>query len=407
MTPLKAAENRAGEIRIRLAELAAETELTDEHRAELDELRREYGDVERRMTALRIAEPEPAPIERRTEDVQLAGLVKQANVGSILSAVLEHRATEGPAAEMQQHFGLAGNQIPLEMLTGRRIETRAAATITGDVEANQQPVLDIVFPESVSAYLGIDQPAVSPGLALFPVLTSGAAPGTPAKSGTQAENTATFVAHSIEPSRVQAALRYTREDAARFPDLDASLRTNLSDSLMDKLDDLNINDATNGLLGTASVTAGLANPTNPSAVAGFGDYINTVYQSVDGTYARMAGDVRLLMAVAAYQHAGTVFRGNASDVPGIEHVMRIAGGVMTTPHIANAPTTGTDANDQTIIARRGMRRDYVNPVWNAVSLVFDEYTAASTGEIILTAYLLSGRRLLRSDGFRRIEVQTA
>ena len=66
MTPLQTAEVRAGEIRIRLSELGAETELTDEYRAELDGLRREYGDTERRMAALRIAEPERTPtIETR------------------------------------------------------------------------------------------------------------------------------------------------------------------------------------------------------------------------------------------------------------------------------------------------------------------------------------------------------
>ena len=403
MTPLQLAEVRAGEIRIRLAELAAEPELTDEHRSELDSLRTEYTDTERRMAAMRISEPDRTPTETRTEDVEFSGLVSRANIGEVLSAVLEHRATSGAAAELQQHYGLGGNQIPLELLTGRKMETRAAATVTGDVQADQQPVLDIVFPESVSAFLGLDMPSVAPGLAIFPVLTTGATPGTPATSGSQAENTAAYTTHTIEPSRVQAALRYTREDAARFPDLDSSLRTNLSDALMDKLDDLNINDATNGLLGSAGVT----NPTNPTAVATFGDYVNAVYQSVDGTYARMASDVRLLMAVAAYQHAGTRFRGNSSDVPGIEHISRIAGAVMATPHIADAALTGNDSNDQTIIARRGMRRDFVNPVWNAVSLVFDEYTAAATGEIILTAYLLSGRKLLRSDGFRRVEVQTA
>ena len=396
MNDLQRLEVRAGEIRIRLSELGAMDDVTVETRAELDSLRTEYQDNERRQVALRLAEPPPKGKESNTENRQFSELLARANVGEILTAVLEHRATDGANAEMQQHYGFNSNQIPLELLTGRAIEHRAAATITGNTEADQQPVLDQVFPDSISAFMGLDMPAVAPGLAVFPVLVTGATPGTPAKSVSQAEDTAAFTAHTITPGRVQAGLRYSVEDAARFPSLDASLRMNLSDALMDKLDDLNVNDAVNGLLGSA----GLTNPTNPTATATFGDYINLVYQSVDGTYARGAGDVKLLMPVAAYQHAGTVFRGNSSDVPGIEHVMRIADGVMATPHIAD------HASDQTIIARRGMRRDFVAPIWNAVSLIFDTYTAAASGEVILTAYILAGRALLRSAGFRRVELQT-
>ena len=40
---------RAGEIRTRLSELAGVAELNDEQRGEIDSLRNEYGDVERRQ----------------------------------------------------------------------------------------------------------------------------------------------------------------------------------------------------------------------------------------------------------------------------------------------------------------------------------------------------------------------
>ena len=59
MLPLQQAEVRAGEIRIRLSELAAETELTPEYRSEMDTLRTEYQDTERRMAALRISPNRP------------------------------------------------------------------------------------------------------------------------------------------------------------------------------------------------------------------------------------------------------------------------------------------------------------------------------------------------------------
>ncbi len=66
MTPLQTLEVRQGEVKIRLAELGGMAELTEETRAELDTLRTEYTDTERRMAALRLAEPDRTPIIART-----------------------------------------------------------------------------------------------------------------------------------------------------------------------------------------------------------------------------------------------------------------------------------------------------------------------------------------------------
>ena len=89
MTPLQAAQVRAGEIKIRLSELAAETDMTVETRAELDALRTEYADVERRQIALQISEPDRTPIETRsTEGTEYRAILARANVGSVYDALL-------------------------------------------------------------------------------------------------------------------------------------------------------------------------------------------------------------------------------------------------------------------------------------------------------------------------------
>ena len=63
MTPLQTAEVRAGEIRIRLSEIGGMAELTEETRAELDTLRTEYTDVERRQIALQSANQAGRPLK--------------------------------------------------------------------------------------------------------------------------------------------------------------------------------------------------------------------------------------------------------------------------------------------------------------------------------------------------------
>ena len=120
MTPLQTAQLRAGDIRVRLSELAAETELTDETRAELEALRKEYADVERRAAALTVAEPDRTPIVSQTsEGNEYRQMVSRANVGTIFDDLLSHRATSGVEAELQAALRAeAGNQIPLDMLRG-------------------------------------------------------------------------------------------------------------------------------------------------------------------------------------------------------------------------------------------------------------------------------------------------
>ena len=395
-------ERRAREIRARLAEIGGMTtaDITDEIDLELRELRKEHTLNEAQQTALDMAgDVAPTPTVTDTaEGGEFAGLIAGSSIGEIYAAALEHRQTQGRTAELQRHYKLAPNQIPLDLLRGQPLETRAAATITGDVEGDQHPVIPLVYAESVSGFLSLAQPSVPVGQALFPVLSTGATVNTPDKSAASAETTGAFTVTTISPSRVQAAFRYTREDAAMFPQLDDSLRRDLDDAMMDKLDDLNINDTVNGLLGTS----GLTNPTNPTTEASFSDYIDLVYGSVDGKYAGMASDVRLAMAVAAYKHAGSRYRNNSVDRTALDRIGEIAGAVRTTPHIADA-----SGNDDTVIARKGMRMDYVNPIWQGVTVIPDEVTAAANGEIIITAVLMSGRALLRSDGFARYEVQTA
>ena len=106
MTPLQTLEVRAGEIRIRLAEIGAVDDMTPEVRSELDTLRTEYTDTERRMAALRISEPTPAPLETRTgEGREFRGLLGRANLGAMFDTIVEHRAASGAEAELQQHYG--------------------------------------------------------------------------------------------------------------------------------------------------------------------------------------------------------------------------------------------------------------------------------------------------------------
>ena len=78
-----------------------------------------------------------------------------------------------------------------------------------------------------------------------------------------------------------------------------------------------------------------------------------------------------------------------------------AGGVRVSDHVPDA----TNAHKQDVLVRLGSRRDAIAPLWQGITVISDEVTRASHGEIKLTAVLLHAVKILRTDAFRRIETQ--
>ena len=253
MTPIQTLEIRAGEIRKRLAEIGSLTELTDETRSELDKLKLEYQDSDSRRAALTIAGDAPVThVETRSsEGREFRALVEKANVGEVFDAALSKRSVDGASAELQQHYGLDANQVPLALLVKKwpendDLETRAVTPAPTNVGQVQQSIVPYVFPQSAAAFLQVSMPTVPVGEAVFPVLTKELDVRTPAENADANETTGAFSADVLSPSRVQAAFFYSREDRARFAGMDAALRANLSEGLADGLDEA-ILAGTNGL----------------------------------------------------------------------------------------------------------------------------------------------------------------
>ena len=256
-----------------------------------------------------------------------------------------------------------------------------------------------MFPQSAAEFLGIDTPTVGVGEAVYPVLTTNASVEALAENAGGAETTGAFTADVLSPARLQASFFYSREDRARFAGMDTSLRQNLGDALADKLDD-EILTGTNGLL-TGTI---LAN-NNVAAVTSYALYRSQfAYGRVDGTYAGTVADIRTVMGAATYGHAAAQFRSaNAGDRAALEDLMTATGGVRVSAHVP-APT---NAHKQNAVIRLGMRRDYVAPMWEGVTLIPDEITKAANGQIVITAVMLYAIKLLRSGGFYKQQTQHA
>ena len=370
MTDKQKMELRQSVIRSRLAEIAG-VESTDEIRQEIDTLGREFSGNERSIQAYMIAESAEPPEVRSTEDRQRRELQQQANVGQLVFDLLNGRSgTDGQMAEYQREHGLASNEISVRMLRDDEIETRAVTPAPGNVGANQQPIISYVFPQSAAAFMGIDMPTVGVGEAVFPVLTSTLDVHTPAETVAAAETTGAFSAEVLSPARLQAAFEYSREDRARFAGMDASLRENLSMGLAEGLDKAIIA-GTNGLMTGSNLPN--HNVTTETTYALYRDHL--LYSRIDGTYAAVSGDIRILMGSDTYAHAASQYRGTSDNADALESLMRASGGVRVSAHV---PAT-SNADRQNAIVRRGLRRDAVAAVWENVALIPDEITKADAG----------------------------
>ena len=400
MTPRMKIELRRSEIRTRLGEIAGKLgdALTDEVVAERDILMAELGTSEPQLRAAIEAEGGETRTTEPGEDgegAELRALTARASVGAIVAATVEHRATDGATAELQQHLRLAGNQIPLALLRGEA-EERAVTPAPGNVGTNQAAIIPGVFPRAAATWLSVDMPTVGVGEAVYPVLTTNAAAEALAENAPGTETTGSFAAELLSPSRLQASFYYSREDAARFADMDMALRMNLSEALSDKLDQ-QIIAGPNGLLGGTNLTQVAA-----TAATTYAGYKDLVYASIDGRFAWGSEDIRVLVAPDTLAHMARTFLANTDSRSADEALKEAAGGVRVSAQIPDA-----QSNQQDTIVRKGMRRDAVSPLWEGVVLIPDEITKASTGQIVLTAVMLYAVKILRTDGFRRVEVQFA
>ena len=381
------------EKRQRVNELLGKDELTDEERSELDKLTKRLQEVEVELRAAIVEEQtrderQPGTPEQREYDA----LVGRANLGAIFSAVMEHRATDGAEAELQEHLGLGFNQVPLALL-----EERAVTPAPANVGQNQAAIIPAVFPQACASFLGVDTPRVAVGEAVYPVMTSRATVESLAKNAAGTETTGAFDAEVLSPARIQASFFYAREDRARFVGMDAALRENLSMALGDALDK-EILAGTEGLL----TGTNLANH-NVNSVTDFGTYISEFgYSRVDGRFASEVSQVRAIVGSGTYAHMGGTYRANTTDNPALDRLMAITGGIKVSAHVP-----AVASNKQNAVVRLGMRRDMVAPIWEGITLISDEITKAANGQIVVTAVMLHAVKILRAGGFYKQQTQHA
>ena len=147
MTRRQRLQLEQSEKRQKLNELLALDELSDEQRGELESLTKRMQEIEVEIRAAIVAEGEEeqrmaAEFGDEPEGRELRALIDGASAGVIFGATLEHRQTDGKTAELQQHYKLAPNQVPLAMLrSAAPVETRAVTPAPTNVGQNQSAII--------------------------------------------------------------------------------------------------------------------------------------------------------------------------------------------------------------------------------------------------------------------------
>ena len=235
------------------------------------------------------------------------------------------------------------------------------------------------------------QPTVPVGDAVFSVLTTRPAVGGPHKdSSLVAETNGEFSADSLSPGRLSASFLFRHSDAARMAGMSEALRMALASGLSEALDKKIVDQIILDVERTDS-----------SAEGTFSLYRSRlVYAALDGRFAPLEGDLRVLAGVETVAHMASKYRGNSADDSALDSIRRVTGGVRVSSHLPVKANKKADA-----IVRRGSRIDAVAPIWEGITILPDRITKAASGEVVLTAFVLVAFKVVRTDGFARIENQ--
>ena len=233
---------------------------------------------------------------------------------------------------------------------------------------------------------------------MYPVLTSRPAVAGPTAGSTDApDTTGAFDADLLPPKRIQASFIHRRTDAMQFGGMDSALRMALNSGLQEKLD-LDLIAGDDGLLTGTNLPNN-----NVTAVTTFANYLSLfLFGRVDGRYAEQKTDIRVLMGAGTYGHAGSVYQSTAYK-SALSALEQDSGGVRVSAHV---PAVSNN-DKQNSIVRLGMRRDAVQPVWSAVTIIVDETSLSGKGEIEVTAVLGMNTAILRAAGFHKQQTQHA
>ena len=402
MTKSQSITIKLSECRQKINDLLGVEDRSDDQQTELEKLTGEIQKLEPELRAAIAAEPDPETRVTDTLDAEARERIElrgRSTFGAFLLAALQGRVPSGPEAEYAAAFGAPAGHVPIDLWEADRprTEERAAtpAPSTGQ-GATLAPVQPFVFAPSIAPRLGISMPSVPSGAYSEMTITT-ALPAAPKVKGGDADDTAgALTPVTTAARRISARMTVTLEDVAQVgqANFESALRQNVSMALSDEYDDQAINGD-----GSSPNVDGLVNqltdPTNPTSIAAFDDWVQAFSDQIDGLWASMMTDVSIVANVDAYKLAARSFRGAATagapNQTAADYLREATGGFWTNKRMP--ATVSTIARG--IVYRMGRMglRTACHPTWGTIS-IDDIYTSSRSGQRHFTVHTLVGDKVL-------------
>lgn len=395
MTEEQRVSLRMSEVRQRLNELSGEE---DSSLDEMSALSSEYQRLETRWRAATILDTPPSSEVREwasvAQGVELRAFLQEAATGV---------PTDGASAEFRQHlFGDKARPglVPFEALLPIEHRADVVTAAPAEVGLTSHSVMERVFADTASAYLGVSMPSVGVGESVYPVMTGGTSAQMLAKSTAVEAAAATFTTTTLAPIRLTARYLFGVEDAARMSGMEEILRRDMAAVFGNAMD-------TQVLTGSGTAPevqgfiGGLGTPTAPTGQTVFNDFVKNAASAVDGYLATGLSGVRQLVAPATYRLAATLVSTNG-DVPLADYMSQKSGGFRVS---ANIPPVKAKKQDLLMYKSGRGAGSAVAPVWAGFDLIRDPYTNAASGQVAITAMMLWNFAILRTDAYDHIILQ--
>ena len=407
---------RQSEIRERIRSLLDKSERTDGENTECSALQTEQRATESKLRdalsieGVEVAVVAPADAEER-ERIELRG---KASLSNFLSAAVGGRTPVGVEAEYASAMKAGPGQIPVDLFEADRpVEARADAVTpipSSGAGTTLAPIQPYIFSQSIAPRLGIQMPSVPSGSYSEMTITTPQSAAAVTKGSAKESVAGALTPVTASARRISVRLSLALEDIANVgqANFESGLRQNSMAGLSDAYDKACINGsgtapAVNGLI------AQLTDPSNPTAIAKFDDFVGAFANAIDGLWASQLSEVAIVANVDAYRLSAKAFRDATNDRGSIsfaDYAREHTAGFWTNNRMPS--TASTIARG--IVYRKGRPglRTAVHPTWGTLS-VDDIYSDAASGISHFTMHMLVGDKVLlvQPDAYGLVEFKVA
>ena len=329
----------------RLSELRAEINQAQmaggKSREELQPLYEQLLQTEERYRQELQDEAPPHPTDQPGgHGAEVRALLGRAELRNYIGAAIQSRAVDGAEAELSAALETrtaenGGVMLPWELLDPgpppeARAEHRAdVATTLGassGIGTVQDMIIQRVFAQTAAMFLGVQMKGVGVGQHSFPIITDGQTADLKAAGAEHDATAATIGASVLEPRRLTARYLIRVEDIAKLTGYEEALRQDLNGAMGERLDHFVLN----GDDATAPQWSGffdaLTDPTAPNAKSTYADFLAAYGGGVDGRYATMLTEVKLLVGAQTYGLAASVTNAG-SGATAVQYAQDSTGGL--------------------------------------------------------------------------------